>query len=307
MTNYTAGQIKDTDNLKEVIERLNYELKLIEQAFGQPIRLPTLAAEPNRPRDGLVAYADGTAWDPGAGEGLYTYFAGAWHKNANLATELFTPVTPLSFSGTNLVIASATAIAAGAVELATPSEVITGTDSTRAVTPEGFADALDAGQGIVTIASGSLAAAATQPITDIPDYYAYLVLQVTGWSQGTNTSRLRVRASVDNGSNYDSTAGNYLGNVITTATVTNFTTNALASMIDGATQTTAQTGSACLTLKGYQGGPNPSFDYRVLANATESRGFGHYIGSASPIDALEISMSAAGSFDAGTYALYGVR
>jgi hypothetical protein len=303
MTNYTAGQIKDTDNLKEVIERLNYELKLIEQAFGQPIRLPTLAAEPNRPRDGLVAYADGTAWDPGAGEGLYTYFAGAWHKDA----PFFTPVSPLSFSGATLVIAAGTALAAGILELATPAEAITGTDTARAVTPEGLADAIEAGYGIVTIASGSLPASATLPLTNIPGTFSKLILQVSGWSQGTNTSRLRVRASTDNGANYDSTAGSYVGNVITGTTVTNFTTNALASMLDGATQTTAQVGSATLVIEGYQAGPHKRFNARTISNTTEAQMFGTYIGSASAINALEISMSAAGSFDAGTYALYGVR
>lgn len=37
--------------------------------------------EPTRPRAGMIVYADGTSWNPGAGEGVYTYtIAGAWSK-----------------------------------------------------------------------------------------------------------------------------------------------------------------------------------------------------------------------------------
>lgn len=33
---------------------------------------------PTRPIEGMVAFADGTNWNPGAGKGLYKYQAGAW-------------------------------------------------------------------------------------------------------------------------------------------------------------------------------------------------------------------------------------
>jgi len=87
-SNYTAGQIRDIAELKEVIERVNNELKDIERAFASELRLPTLSAEPERPRDGTVAYAEGVAWDPGGGEGIYAYFNGAWSK---LETGSFQP------------------------------------------------------------------------------------------------------------------------------------------------------------------------------------------------------------------------
>lgn len=35
---------------------------------------------PIRVKEGLVAYADGTNWNPGAGRGLYEYKSGAWSK-----------------------------------------------------------------------------------------------------------------------------------------------------------------------------------------------------------------------------------
>lgn len=158
--------------------------------------------------------------------------------------------------------------------------------------------------GSTTIASGNLPAAATLTISAIPATFSYLVLQVTGWSQGTNTARLRVRIG---NTAVDSTAANYVGNVISGTTVTNLTTNALASLVDGTTQTTAQTGSATVIIRGYQAGPHKRFDSRILAATTESQNLGTYIGAVTAIDTLEISTSAAGNFNAGTYALYGYR
>lgn len=38
-----------------------------------------LHVEPDKPREGMVAGADGTDWDPGSGQGVYIYFAGAWN------------------------------------------------------------------------------------------------------------------------------------------------------------------------------------------------------------------------------------
>lgn len=36
---------------------------------------------PAKPRNGMIAYADGTNWNPTAGgEGIYGYIAGAWVK-----------------------------------------------------------------------------------------------------------------------------------------------------------------------------------------------------------------------------------
>ena len=154
------------------------------------------------------------------------------------------------------------------------------------------------------VATTSLPASATVTISSIPAIYSYLVLQITGWSQDTNTARLRVRMGT---SSVDSTAANYVGNIISGTTVTNFTTNALASMVDGTTQTVSQTGSAVIVIHGYQAGPHKRFESRILANTTESQCFGTYIGAVTAIDMIEISTSAAGAFDAGSYALYGYR
>lgn len=40
----------------------------------------TLHVAPERPQEGMVATADGTDWNPGAGAGIYQYRAGAWNR-----------------------------------------------------------------------------------------------------------------------------------------------------------------------------------------------------------------------------------
>ena len=38
------------------------------------------AAAPSSPVEGMLAYADGTTWNPGGGAGFYGYTSGAWVK-----------------------------------------------------------------------------------------------------------------------------------------------------------------------------------------------------------------------------------
>ena len=35
---------------------------------------------PARPRKGMVRFADGTKWNPGAGVGVYVYHSSTWNK-----------------------------------------------------------------------------------------------------------------------------------------------------------------------------------------------------------------------------------
>ena len=35
---------------------------------------------PDKPRDGDIRLADGTQWNPGAGAGVYAWYAGAWNR-----------------------------------------------------------------------------------------------------------------------------------------------------------------------------------------------------------------------------------
>lgn len=55
--------------------RLAYDQSSISELFFQQ-----LSAEPERPVEGQVVYADGTGWNPGQGEGLYIYIGGSWFK-----------------------------------------------------------------------------------------------------------------------------------------------------------------------------------------------------------------------------------
>jgi len=68
------------DDLAAYIDR---ELSRVGNAFNSAtLKVEMLAVEPMKPRDGLIAGADGVNWDPGSGEGIYVWFNGVW----NLAT-----------------------------------------------------------------------------------------------------------------------------------------------------------------------------------------------------------------------------
>jgi hypothetical protein len=64
------------------VESTQRELEAIERAFNLQdfVQLKQINAPPEKPRDGLVVYADGTNWNPGAGEGIYAFFATVWNK-----------------------------------------------------------------------------------------------------------------------------------------------------------------------------------------------------------------------------------
>src|SRR5262245_33006432 len=44
----------------------------------ETLQLTETNVEPTKPREGMVAFADGTNWDPGDGRGYYVYSGGAW-------------------------------------------------------------------------------------------------------------------------------------------------------------------------------------------------------------------------------------
>ncbi len=59
---------------------LKEELDKISLAFGGVNDLDTLFTPPLKPRDGMIRKADGVNWNPGAGAGVYCYYAGVWNK-----------------------------------------------------------------------------------------------------------------------------------------------------------------------------------------------------------------------------------
>ena len=74
MARYTPGNVSDAN--------LSNELDKIAQAMDTAdsmLNLDMLYAAPKKYREGSIVLADGTAWNPGSGIGLYCFYAAAWH------------------------------------------------------------------------------------------------------------------------------------------------------------------------------------------------------------------------------------
>lgn len=67
------------ENLRRFIEG---EFLAIAREFGETtaLELRPIHAAPVKPREGMIVFADGTVWNPGAGKGVYTYSGGVWTK-----------------------------------------------------------------------------------------------------------------------------------------------------------------------------------------------------------------------------------
>lgn len=70
----------DDPRQREMADYIQRELTLLSEVFTDLylVRLQELAVAPTRPRDGMLAYADGVGWNPGYGEGFYGRIAGFW-------------------------------------------------------------------------------------------------------------------------------------------------------------------------------------------------------------------------------------
>ncbi len=62
----------------EEFYRLEERVRELEAFEQTHLTLGMLYHEPARPREGMIAYADGTSWDPGSGAGLYQFRGVAW-------------------------------------------------------------------------------------------------------------------------------------------------------------------------------------------------------------------------------------
>ena len=56
------------------------ELQKIAESLASSNEEDVLHKEPENPRQGNRAFADGTDWNPGSGEGLYVYLSTGWSK-----------------------------------------------------------------------------------------------------------------------------------------------------------------------------------------------------------------------------------
>jgi hypothetical protein len=76
-------QLKTVD---EVAQWAEAQFRVIERVFNEGaiyVRLVPLNAEPPKPRNGMVVYADGSDWDPDGGAdgpGVFAYVNGAWER-----------------------------------------------------------------------------------------------------------------------------------------------------------------------------------------------------------------------------------
>lgn len=68
--------------LEELTNYVQNELESIKRGFMGSLNNPLdeLHVEPGKVFTGLTVLADGTDWNPGSGQGVYTYYAAAWHK-----------------------------------------------------------------------------------------------------------------------------------------------------------------------------------------------------------------------------------
>jgi hypothetical protein len=65
----------------EIGRFLDAELQAISQAVNALAlgHLDKANIAPVKPREGDIRFADGTAWNPGSGIGIYAYYGAAWH------------------------------------------------------------------------------------------------------------------------------------------------------------------------------------------------------------------------------------
>jgi hypothetical protein len=64
----------------ELTEWLRRELSAIFQGQSTILDLDVATEPPAHFREGMLRYADGVQWNPGAGKGVYVYNGTAWTK-----------------------------------------------------------------------------------------------------------------------------------------------------------------------------------------------------------------------------------
>lgn len=79
---YTPRQFPELQSVDDLRRFLEEELRQISIAANETMETyyRPVNREPTKVREGLLAFADGTHWNPGAGAGLYEYRGGAWRK-----------------------------------------------------------------------------------------------------------------------------------------------------------------------------------------------------------------------------------
>jgi len=82
MSDYLPEPSPSLGNSEQVVDWIRREFDRISNAisFGKMQNVYFLNEEPSRVWEGLTVGADGTNWDPGSGQGVYTYYNSTWNK-----------------------------------------------------------------------------------------------------------------------------------------------------------------------------------------------------------------------------------
>lgn len=83
MSTYDPGEGPPSD-FKVFLAWIWIQLNRVSAALREPeptsMRFVKRNAAPSKLYDGLTVYADGTNWNPGSGQGVYTYYGASWNK-----------------------------------------------------------------------------------------------------------------------------------------------------------------------------------------------------------------------------------
>lgn len=80
--NYEPDTPSNVSTIPELLEFIIRENRRIAAALAAKLenQIEFLHVEPSKRFEGLTVGADGTDWNPGGGQGVYTYYAGSWNK-----------------------------------------------------------------------------------------------------------------------------------------------------------------------------------------------------------------------------------
>lgn len=76
---YTPGNVPS--NIEAMPQFIENENRAIAETINSGVmNFRVLNVEPFRKYNGLTVLADGTNWNPGSGQGVYTYYNATWNK-----------------------------------------------------------------------------------------------------------------------------------------------------------------------------------------------------------------------------------